>query len=234
MNNSPKYPHLQELASSIQTHMERLKAGELSLEELELVTEQSRELYERLVVLRYKAYNETVTGQQSSEVVVELNEVVADKETPKQDAPHQVSLIDAIEEVTKEELFDDAPLFALNTKEESPVANTLFDLAALPATQSVNDMLAQTLVQHETLAQHHTQAPIADLKIAITLNQRFQFSRELSKGNNQDYEVAIDLLNTSSKEDALQYVKSLESKYEWSSESTVARDFRTLVERRHS
>ena len=234
MNNSSKYPRLHELASSIQTQMERLMAGELSLEELELVTEQGRELYERLVVLRYKAYNETVTGRQDSEVVQESNEVIAEKETPKQDAPHQVSLIEAIEEVTKEELFDEAPLFALNTKEESPVSNTLFDLAALPATQSVNDMLAQTIVQHETLAQHHTQAPIADLKIAITLNQRFQFSRELFKGNNQDYEVAIDLLNTSSKEDALQYVKSLESKYEWSNESTVVRDFRSLVERRHS
>jgi hypothetical protein len=233
MNNSSKYPRLQELATNIQMQMDRLKAGELSLEELELVTEQGRELYERLVVLRYKAYNETVTGNQS-EVVHELNEVVAEKETPKQDAPHQVSLIEAIEEVTKEELFDETPLFALNTKDESPVVNTLFDLAALPATQSVNDMLAQTMVQHETLAQHHTHAPIADLKIAITLNQRFQFSRELFKGNNQDYEVAIDLLNTSSKEDALQYVKSLESKYEWNNESSVTRDFRTLVERRHS
>ena len=234
MNNSSKYPRLHELASSIQTQMERLMAGELSLEELELVTEQGRELYERLVVLRYKAYNETVTGRQEIEVVQELNAVTAEKETSKQDAPHQVSLIEAIEEVTKEELFDEAPLFALNTKEDSPVSNTLFDLAALPATQSVNDMLAQTIVQHETLAQHHTHAPIADLKIAITLNQRFQFSRELFKGNNQDYEVAIDLLNTSSKEDALQYVKSLEGKYEWSNESTVVRDFRSLVERRHS
>ncbi len=233
MNNSSKYPRLHELASSIQTQMERLKAGELSLEELELVTEQGRELYERLVVLRYKAYNETVAGVQNMEVE-ESNTVIAEKETLKQDTPHQVSLIEVIEEVTKEELFDEAPLFALNTKEESPIANTLFDLAALPATQSVNDMLAQTMVQHETLAQHHTHAPIADLKIAITLNQRFQFSRELFKGNNQDYEVAIDLLNTSSKEDALQYVKSLESKYEWNNESIVVRDFRSLVERRHS
>ena len=95
-------------------------------------------------------------------------------------------------------------------------------------------MLAQTIVQHETLAQHHSHTPIADLKIAITLNQRFQFSRELFKGNNQDYEVAIDLLNTSSKEDALQYVKSLENKYEWNNDSSVVRDFRLLVDRRHS
>jgi hypothetical protein len=95
-------------------------------------------------------------------------------------------------------------------------------------------MLARTMVQQETVAQHHTHAPIADLKIAITLNQRFQFPRELFKGNNQDYEVAIDLLNTSTRDEALQYVKSLESKYQWSEGSTVVRDFRTLVDRRHS
>ena len=115
----------------------------------------------------------------------------------------------------------------------APVTNTLFDLAALPATPSVNEMLARTLVQHETVAQHHTHTPIADLKIAITLNQRFQFSRELFKGNNQDYEVAIDLLNTSSREDSMQYMKSLATKYDWNEGSAVVRDFRLLVDRRH-
>jgi hypothetical protein len=234
MNESTKYPRLQELASNIHVQMERLKAGELSLEELEIAAEQGRELYERLVVLRYKAYNDSVAGAVAHDSLKEVDAPVVVQETPKMEGLHQVSLIEAIEEVTKEELFDEAPLFALNTNEERPMANTLFDLAALPATQSVNDMLAQTLVQHETLAQHHTHMPIADLKIAITLNQRFQFSRELFKGNNQDYEVAIDLLNTSSKEDAMQYVKSLETKYEWSDESSVVRDFRLLIERRHS
>jgi len=234
MNESTKYPRLQELASNIHMQMERLKAGELSLEELEIVAEQGRELYERLVVLRYKAYNDSVSGTVAQDSMQEVDAPVVVQEAAKTDSLHQVSLIDAIEEVTKEELFDDAPLFALNTKEDTPIANTLFDLAALPATQSVNDMLAQTIVQHETLAQHHSHTPIADLKIAITLNQRFQFSRELFKGNNQDYEVAIDLLNTSSKEDALQYVKSLETKYEWNNDSSVVRDFRLLVDRRHS
>jgi len=236
MNESSKYPRLHEIAQNIQLQMERLKAGELSLEELEMVTEQSRELYERLVVLRYKAFDETVNGTAAIQTLQEAAPSVATQEQLKPEPTNQVSLIDAIEEVTKtEETVEQTPLFTMEAPAApSPVANTLFDLAALPATPSVNEMLARTMVQQETVAQHHTHTPIPDLKIAITLNQRFQFSRELFKGNNQDYEVAIDLLNTSTREDALQYVKSLESKYQWNEGSSVARDFRALVDRRHS
>jgi hypothetical protein len=235
MNESTKYPRLQELSASIQLQMERLKAGELSLEELEIVVNQSRELYERLVVLRYKAFDESVNGSTVSATNHEVAAVVNTVEESKPELSNQVSLIDAIAEVTKtEELKDEEPLFTMSAPvEQAPVATTLFDLAALPATPSVNEMLARTMVQHETVAQHHTHTPIADLKIAITLNQRFQFSRELFKGNNQDYEVAIDLLNTSTRDEAMQYVKSLEVKYSWNEGSTVARDFRSLVDRRH-
>lgn len=235
MNESTKYPRLQELSASIQLQMERLKAGELSLEELEIVVNQSRELFERLVVLRYKAFDESVNGSTVTTTTQEVATAINTFEESKPELTNQVSLIDAIAEVTKtEDVVEELPLFTMDkTITETPVTNTLFDLAALPATPSVNEMLARTMVQQETVAQHHTHTPIADLKIAITLNQRFQFSRELFKGNNQDYEVAIDLLNTSSREDSMQYLKSLESKYQWSNGSTVVRDFCTLVERRH-
>jgi hypothetical protein len=235
MNESTKYPRLQELSASIQLQMERLKAGELSLEELEIVVNQSRELYERLVVLRYKAFDESVNGITVAATNQRVTAAVNTVEESKPELTNQVSLIDAIAEVSKtEDVVEELPLFTMDTTiTEPPVTNTLFDLAALPATPSVNEMLARTMVQQETVAQHHTNTPIADLKIAITLNQRFQFSRELFKGNNQDYEVAIDLLNTSSREDSMQYIKSLEAKYQWSTGSSVVRDFCMLVERRH-
>jgi biotin synthase-related radical SAM superfamily protein len=235
MNESTKYPRLQELSASIQLQMERLKAGELSLEELEIVVNQSRELYERLVVLRYKAFDESVNGITVAATNQGVTAAVNTVEESKPELTNQVSLIDAIAEVSKtEDVVEELPLFTMDTTiAETPVTNTLFDLAALPATPSVNEMLARTMVQQETVAQHHTNTPIADLKIAITLNQRFQFSRELFKGNNQDYEVAIDLLNTSSREDSMQYIKSLEAKYQWSTGSSVVRDFCMLVERRH-
>ncbi|MFM9006184.1 MAG: hypothetical protein ACKOSR_11895 [Flavobacteriales bacterium] len=225
-----KYPRLQELANNIQLQMERLKAGELSLEELDIVADQSRELYERLVVLRYKAFNETALGTATPNV-----QQTTTTEEIKPEPTAQVSLIDAIEEITQTtEKTEEQPMFTFDsTPAETPVANTLFDLAARPATPSVNEMLARTMTQQETLVQQHTHAPIADLKIAITLNQRFQFSRELFKGNNQEYEVAIDQLNTDTREAAMSRLQSFENKYEWNNSSTVVRDFRSLVERRH-
>lgn len=236
MIESMKYQRLHELANNIQLQLERLKAGELSLEELELVVENSREVYERLVVLRFKAYDDASPSKTEEVSTISVKGLVQTMGESKPETTHQVSLMDVIEEVThKEEVVEEKLLFTFDTQPaETPISNTLFDLAALPATQSVNEMLARTLVQQETVAQHHTHAPITDLKIAITLNQRFQFSRELFKGNNQDYEVAIERLNTSSRDDAMQQLQTLESKYEWSTGSVIVHDFRLLVERRHS
>ena len=237
MIESMKYQRWHELANNIQLQLERLKAGELSLEELEIVVEQSREIYERLVVLRFKACGDAAqskTEEVSTTTVSGFAQTIGES---KPETTNQVSLMDVIAEVThkKEEVVEEKLLFTFDAHPvETPISNTLFDLAALPATQSVNEMLARSIVQQETVAQHHTHTPIADLKIAITLNQRFQFSRELFKGNNQDYEVAIERLNTSSRNEAMQQLQTLESKYEWSTGSAVVRDFRSLVERRHS
>jgi hypothetical protein len=234
MENTQKYTRLSELAAEIEFNVQLLTAGKLSTVELETLTEQTRELFERLVVLRYKAYDESVNGvSKTTSIVEEISPVETVREEVKWESTNQVSLIDAIEEVTKSEPV--APLFTFQSeqREEAPISNTLFDLAALPATESVNEMLAKTMGARETLAESLEHKPISDLKEAITLNQRFQFSRELFKGNNQDYELAIDHLNRTSREDALLHVELLRSKYGWSSDSAITSDFMLLIERRH-
>ena len=52
-----KFKRLQELASELQNKLQALSGGNLSATELENMTEHSRELYERLIVLRFKAFN---------------------------------------------------------------------------------------------------------------------------------------------------------------------------------
>jgi hypothetical protein len=99
--------------------------------------------------------------------------------------------------------------------------------------ESLHEKLSKELNRPESLAQKLEHDPIADLKRAISLNQRFQFSKELFKGNNQDYELAIDKLNSSSRDEAMKHLESLRSKYSWNTGSTVAHDFVDLVERRH-
>jgi hypothetical protein len=220
---------------------------------LEDLTEHSRELYERLVVLRFKAYDQeakpmavAVDAPQSESTQIDAPEVAdvpmempsfritlpdtspaeeqpsaVETKEPDHD-PRQVSLIDAIEEVSK--------------SAEEPIVNIQDTIAQAQrnAGQSLNDVLTQQMVHTESIGHRMEHTPIADLKKAITLNQRFQFSRELFKGNNQDYEMAIDKLNTSSREEALKHLDALRNRYTWNNEDTVTHDFLELVTRRHA
>lgn len=242
MTDSLKYQRLSELASTLHKNVEALESGSLPVGELESLTLSARELYERLIVIRYKAYDREAKKEQSSALVIEPTpSVVAVEKTPLEEedvapisfriqpeAPvvpiNQVNLIDAIEEVTKEE----------EEKKEWPKTEPAsFTSPLFKAPESINDRLSKSVGTQETLAQKMEHTPISDLKKAISLNQRFQFSKELFKGNNQDYEVTIDRLNSSSREEALRTLEGLRSKYAWNNESAIAQDFAELVERRY-
>jgi hypothetical protein len=249
MTDSSKFLRLQELADSMSSKLSHLKSGNLSRTELEKLTDESREFYERLVVLRFMAYADEVKESevaQDTETQTSVEHEVPvfnfKIEDPKPEVPVQVSLIDAIEEVTKsettnsdaeiesEEIMSPAPV-QQNFTEQAPSLNELISVQAHK--ESLHEKLSKELNQPESLAQKLEHNPIPDLKRAITLNQRFQFSKELFKGNNQDYEVAIDKLNSSTRDEAMKHLESLRSKYAWNSDSSVAHDFVDLVERRH-
>ena len=49
---------MEEISKNIHQNIKKLEHGELSLSELEFTTNQTKELYERLIILRYKYYEE--------------------------------------------------------------------------------------------------------------------------------------------------------------------------------
>ena len=281
MNEALKFQRLSEIASELQKHIELLESGQLSTPQVEVMTNQARELYERLIVLRFRAYDKDVKSQPATEAQVATTPVEAATETPvmvNEEKPQPLIAPIQLEESTPEV---EEPIqeiqFEINaptveeTEEENPVDSTPFSFrvseptvapnqvnlidaieeiestqeieapkiepaqftSPLFKTESVNDRLSKTVGAQETLAQKMENTPISDLKKAITLNQRFQFSKELFKGNNQDYEVTIDRLNTSSRDEAMRTLDTLRSKYAWNNESIVAQDFTELVERRY-
>lgn len=259
MNDSVKFKRIQELAATLQSGLDELSVGKLSVEQLEMLTDHSRELHERLVVLRYKAYDTSIKGA-SAETKDAEPVSIAFKIAPapaaaapvelKPEVPvNQVSLIDAIEEVTKAETVEleinepeiptavPTPIpakseesFEINVGNRQQAVNEFIQ----PKPQeSINDRLSKTVGNVASVAQKHEHTPIPDLKRAITLNQRFQFSKELFKGNNQDYEVAIDRLNNTNRDEALRQLEGLKSKYAWNNESQVTQDFVELIQRRY-
>ena len=256
MNDSVKFKRIQELAATLQSGLDELSVGKLSIEQLEMLTDHSRELHERLVVLRFKAYDSSVKGVKMEAKEAEPVSIAFKISTPtpaaatpppapapvesKPEVPvNQVSLIDAIEEVTKAEIAPEPTAVVKETSEESFEINVGTRQEAIntftqPKPQeSINDRLSKTVGNVASVAQKHEHTPIADLKRAITLNQRFQFSKELFKGNNQEYEVAIDRLNNTNRDEAFRQLDALKSKYSWNNESQVTQDFVELIERRY-
>lgn len=76
---------------------------------------------------------------------------------------------------------------------------------------------------------------LTDLRSAIGLNDKFQFSNELFEANIQEFEIAIQQLNTAGTLDsAMQYFSSLQQLYNWSEENETAKRLLELVERRYS
>jgi hypothetical protein len=252
MNDSVKFKRIQELAATLQTGLDELSVGKLSIEQLEMLTDHSRELHERLVVLRHKAYDASVKGEKieskeaepvSIAFKVSAPAAVTPPPAPVESKPevtvNQVSLIDAIEEVTKAEAAPEPTSSVKETSEESFEINVGVREEAINTytqpkpLESINDRLSKTVGNVASVAQKHEHTPIADLKRAITLNQRFQFSKELFKGNNQEYEVAIDRLNNTNRDEAFRQLDALRTKYSWNNESQVTQDFIELIERRH-
>ncbi len=238
--NAPKnFRNLSELADAIRESVALLNGGQLSLQDLEALTEDSRELFERVVVLRYKAYDDSLKGS-TKESVQESEEFQTPFRIEVPPATNQVTLLDVIEEIESTEPVSEQPIAfnepvpsaSMEHKHEVIPSGDLNHVLGQMRTESLNDRLSKSAATG-SLAQKLEHSPIPDLKKAITLNQRFQFSRELFKGNNQEYEVAIEKLNANNRDEALRHLDALKSKYSWNNDAQVTQDFVELIERRH-
>jgi hypothetical protein len=238
---------LQSLAQQLADQLNGLYSGQNKKDSLEQMVNHSRELYERLIVLRHKAYevdvrpeNNQPTFEPISEITLEElpvfeielpenNEVeqpendvatfeleadIEEEESPIDIDTRQVNLMDMIEEVTQSQ---NTP--APTAEENTPII-------------SLNDILAQQQTQH-TILKRLEKAPIDDLKKSITMNQRFQFARELFMGDSEQYEISISDLNNASGEKAMEILDQLKKKFNWDTASIAYIELEELVQRRH-
>jgi hypothetical protein len=76
---------------------------------------------------------------------------------------------------------------------------------------------------------------IADLRSAIGINDKFQFMNELFAGNMQEYEIAVQQLNTAETlESAVEYFMNIQQLYNWNNDDETVKRLFELVERRYS
>ena len=258
---------LKELSEELHTNINELLSGNMSPEQTQHLVELCSELYEKLIVLRFKAFTETITPAEKMQAVLETSEPIKIDTTPVSTPPelaNQVNLIDAIkeveqvaegvaqgaeqdpaeepsqEEVEEEDGDDEEIVFQLIPNEE-PVAEmpVMTVVTEAPAREeakpmvSLNDTFKENASQHATIAKKLEGSPISDLKKNISLNQRFQFCKDLFKGNNQEYEVTLEKLNNTNRDEAIRVLQTLKDKYSWNPDSMAVKDFTDLVTRRY-
>jgi hypothetical protein len=180
--------HINELVRSVQAALAKLEDGKLDLEGLEQCTLEARAIYERLVVLRHKAREAQVEAEKRTALaaaVMPVAEAPIRLDTrPPEVHPQQTSLIDAIaesESAPAPQPLADAPPKPKPEAPKAPKPDAAPPPPAVDRPASVADKM-----EH---------APVADLRKAIALSQKFWFVAELFANERDRYEKAIDAIN---------------------------------------
>ncbi len=86
------------------------------------------------------------------------------------------------------------------------------------------------------LASIHARKKNGSIRSAITLNQRFMFTRELFNGDSQAFNQALDKLDSfNTYDEAYQYTKgSYAQQYEWEMDSEESQEFLQILQSRYS
>lgn len=245
-----KFKSIPELIQSLNQLAMRIDKGSVGLEEFEATLKDARALYERLVILRYKAIEDrNLMGLGKTPPSAGKVNEPAESQIEKPLAPRQISLIDSIEEIAREQNdhgtdgSDDTSATdrhdeAGQKSPEPPVAPTETSESPAPepkAKEIHSDVIPRSDEYAETLADKLSHSRIDDLTVAIGLNQKFQFINELFNGDAEAYKSTINKLNKlESASEARKLVQTeLMQTYQWDEEDKVTSTFLGLVERRY-
>lgn len=220
-DNKPFKP-IPELIEEIKLNTDKLESGNLSLEELYEVLNSIQQLYERAIILKYKAEEKLIKGngeethtsfrlKLKKDKQLSLDEVISDTVKEKLEKA-QISFIDDV---------DDSAKIEEKTEPIEPVASA-----------SLNQKFSEN--KTTSLGDKLKKAPITDLTKAIGVNAKFLFMNDLFKGENEVYKEAVNRLNQfSSFDEASGYIMELKAKFAWDEENQSVERFVELVERRY-
>ncbi len=246
---------IQVITNELQLLATRLESGSLNAEEIMSMTELSRQLHERLIILQYKAFEEQVRLMESpGEKENAENEPTAMEDLtdfpsvidivpdlPKVEEPaveitemEEVEIPLQSEEEDEEEIPEERPAFRLSDTDVSPNQISLID-----SIEEIKRMEQSINQKYKTgdgpsLAQKLHQKPVTNLKNAIGLNQKFQYLSVLFKSDKEAYNFSIERLNNASSYlEADEYIQNtLKNRYDWEMKSPVVKEFMNLIERR--
>lgn len=202
---------------AIQAAYEKLENGKISSEELDILLEQSRELYDRAVILRYKSYEEKVfsTSEENSEQQIEisLEKEVAHEITEMEAEIHPIDSVEmAFDEDEKEleiPIMEEVPSFDFSLFDDSSeeVKHSVLEEDAV-------EHISVTTTSEEEFGLHEEKIVMEQVTITPVSeeNQKFlaRFSKTDVNSMNQIILSKLDtLIGSFGLNERLQYINEL-------------------------
>lgn len=234
---------------------DKLSQNKLSNEELDEFESLSRQLYERAVILNYKAKEEKVHGEKKESIAVESNNLAVKEEDKTQvsedtsdtgeiqfDFSNDMGDVEAQneEEVQQEEAgikeaevqIENSITVDENSVEPETVKKTINESLDTDKEKSFYERFEK--VHNESLGDKLGASKLSTLKNAIGLNDKMQFISELFDGDNDAFNKSIEALDQQpSNEDARKTLSQIASKHTWEEENPLVEEFARLIERRY-
>jgi hypothetical protein len=254
MKPKKTYMTIKALTDALNDMATMLDSGILNPDEITVMKEHAQQLYERLVVLHFKAFeaDDAPFAKKRAAATSMVEEPVALPASAKADEPEdapakpdeqqpepstQSEVAEPIEplQAQDKEAPEEGPAFRFGPPQVAPNQISLIDsIEEIKRMESsINDQFKG--VESKTLSHKLKQSPVADLKTAIGINMRFQFTATLFGNDAEAYARAIDKLNAfTSFLEADEYIQNgLKDRYDWQMKSPEAKQFLELVERRY-
>lgn len=216
----------------------QLESGKISEEDLVNMTDASRDLYERLIVLRHKAFEQMVHEEETIEEQTE--EITPPKEEEVREMPEPVMVEkpdDEVNELKEPEPEEEVrPIIPIGGAEVSPNQISLIDSIEeiKQMEQSINDRFKES-GSEKSLAQTLQHKTVEDLSSSIGINQKFRFISQLFKEDKEAFDTSIDRLNTfNSYLEADEFIhNTLSEQYGWDDKDPVVKELVELTKRRY-
>jgi len=102
-----------------------------------------------------------------------------------------------------------------------------------PETKTVVDVISEDIQKESVADKIQKQSKVENLKDAIGINEKFFFINELFDGNLNEYNEAIESLNTiNSMDESVSLLENLSNKYNWQSNADAVEQLKQFVERK--
>lgn len=222
--------------------IKKLESGELEVQELLLLEDAARSIFERSVILKYKAYEKSVKTN-APDPIESFEEPILSAKEVEQPAPIEMEEepsfdFGIFDQEIPEEVVADLP----EVKEHTSISRSIdeekhVEAVTVKQTTEVNSptFLDQLHIEDNSIASRFAGSRIETLIGAFGLNERLRFINELFDGSSELFSEAIKSLDSQhSLEEALKCAEDYAHEHNWNPKDDTVVEFMVYLSRRYA